>query len=283
MVDYRRLGFWLLIYLFVLGVATNSLHGQDQEGRAIKVVVTTSLIASIVQEIGGDRVEVVTIVPFGMCPGHFDIRPGDVKVLEEAQVVLKHGFEGELFVEDMLKLVENPDLVRTILSVEGNWMVPEVYIQAIDKIVEVLSQVEIEYAELFKYNALDYKKEIVSLARQIQQEAERLRVSEIKVVCARMQAEFVEWLGFEVVATYGRPEELTLRKLKEIIDKAKEANVRLVIDNLQSGPRAGVPIADEIRGIHVVLTNFPQYFMGRLSYPKSLKENAFNLFQALRE
>lgn len=283
MVDSRRLGYWLLVLLFFSGVATNALYSQKQRGSELKIIATTSLIGSIVQEVGGDRVEVITIVPFGMCPGHFDIRPGDVKILQDAQVVLEHGFEGELFVEDMLGLIENEDLLKITLNVKGNWMVPEVYIQAIDKIVEVLCQAEPEYAEFFKSKALDYKQEVVSLGRQIQQEAKELIVSEVKVVCSRMQVEFVDWLGFEIVATYGRPEDFSPKELKEIIKQAKEANVELVIDNLQSGAKGGVPIADEIRRPHLILTNFPQDFEGKLSYPKSLKENASKLFRATKE
>lgn len=280
MVNRRQLGFWLLIYLFVLGIISGSVYGQEQKDR-LKIVVTTSLIGSIVQEVGEDRVEVITIVPSGMCPGHFDIRPGDIKVLEDAQVALEHGFEGELFVKDMLKLIENEDLLRVTLNVKGNWMVPDIHIQAVDRIVEVLSQVKPEYAELFKSKALDYKKEITNLARQIQQEAKELRVSEVKVVCSGMQAEFVDWVGFDIVATYHRPENFTPRQLKEIINRAKQANVKLVIDNLQSGAKAGVPIANEIKRPHLILTNFPQDFEGRLSYLNSLEENASKLFRAV--
>jgi zinc transport system substrate-binding protein len=282
MVNRRQLSLWLSIYL-ALGIFANYIYGQDQKNDVLKAVATTSLIASIVQEIGGDRVEVVTIVPSGMCPGHFDIRPEDVKLLEEAQIVLEHGFEGESFVEEMLKSIDNLGLRRIVLDVEGNWMVPEIYVKAIDKVVEALCRVEPDQTRLFKSKALDYKQEIINLSEQIQQEVKQSMVNKVKVVCSSMQAEFVDWLDFEIVATYGRPEEFTPRELSKIIDKAKEADVRLVIDNLQSGAKAGVPIADELKIPHVVLTNFPQDFMGKLSYPKSLKENVFILLQALKE
>jgi len=285
MVKVNRFGYWLFVCVCVIivGFFANFVYAEEKEGKLLKIVATTSLIGSIVQEVGADKVEVVTIIPSGMCPGHFDIRPEQVKVLEEARAILEQGIEGELFVEDILELIENEDLLRTTLGIEGNWMIPEVHIQAVDEITQILCQVEPEYADLFESRALDYKEEISIFSRQIKQEAQELRVSEVKVVCSRMQVEFADWLGFEIVATYGRPEDFTPRELKEIIKKAKEADAELVIDNLQSGPKAGIPIADEIKGEHLVLTNFPQDFKGRLSYPKSLKENASKLFRAIKE
>jgi ABC-type Zn uptake system ZnuABC Zn-binding protein ZnuA len=225
----------------------------------------------------------VTVVPAGMCPGHFDIRPGDVKVLETAKVLMEHGFEGELFVENMLKLVENPEMLRVTLNVRGNWMVPKVHIQAIDKIVENLNRLKPGDAEFFKSKAKNYKHQITQAGKEIQRKAKELGVGEIKVVCSQMQLEFVDWFGFKIVSTYGRPEDFTPNELKRIVKKAKEGNAKIVIDNLQSGSKAGVPVAEEIGALRVVLTNFPQDSGGELSYLNSLKENASKLFKAIKE
>ncbi len=248
----------------------------------LKVVATTSLIASVVQQVGKGEVEVVTIVPSGMCPGHFDIRPGDVKVLEQARLLLEHGFEGEIFLDEMIKLIQNRKISRVTLNVQGNWMVPEVYIRAIDRIVQVLSAAIPEHVDSFKFKASGYKQQILSLGRDIRRQAQELRIAEIKVVCSEMQAEFLTWLGFDIVATYTRPEDFTARELQEIIKKAKDANAALVVDNLQSGAKAGIPIARELSCPHVVLSNFPREFQGQFSYQESLKANAAKLFRALK-
>ena len=271
----------LQLQSFLASPPACSAHPADpqQAGQEkLKIVSTTSLIACIVERVGKDKVHVVTIVPSGMCPGHFDIKPGDVKVLEEAQILLEHGFEGELFVEDMVKLVENPELVRAPLNIEGNWMVPDIHIQAVDKIVEVLSRVEPKYITLFKSRAHNYKEEIRNLSGRTQQKAKELKVGKTKVICSEMQAEFVDWIGFDVVFTYGRPDSFSAHQLREIIEKCKLENVKLVIDNLQSGADAGKPIASEIRRAHTTLTNFPLEYGGKFSYLKSLKANADKLF-----
>lgn len=272
----------ILLGLFCLWVFQGVSYSENIPDK-IKVIASTTLIASILQEVGADRVEVTTIIPAGMCPGHFDIRPADVRALEEARLILKHGFEGEVFVKGILKLIKNSELQKIVLNIKGSWMVPEVYIQAIDKIAQILSQAEPESGGFFKSRARDYKKEVIQAASEIQKKSGELRTDKFKVVCAQMQAEFLDWLGFGIAATYGRPEDFSPRQLKEVIKKAKEENAQLVVDNLQGGSRAGIPIAEELGITHIVLTNFPEPEEGKLSFLRALNGNAGKLFKAIQD
>ena len=54
----------------------------------MKVATTTSLLGALAKEIGGERVDVVTIILPAACPGHFDTKPGDVKALADARLFL---------------------------------------------------------------------------------------------------------------------------------------------------------------------------------------------------
>ena len=64
-------------------------------------------------------------------------------------------------------------------------------------------------------------------------------------------------MGFNVVATYGRPDALTPEVVKGLVDKGHEANVKYVIDNLQTGKHAGEGIAKTLDVYGVTLSNFP--------------------------
>jgi len=252
-------------------------YGEEKQNK-IKIVATTSMIGSITKAIGEDQLEVVTIVPSGMCPGHFDICPKDAKLIEEAQVVLEHGFEGELFLDNMLRSNRNQDLKRLSLKVEGNLMVPEIHLQAVDEIAEFLGAIDPEHNDLFMLQAAMYKKKVNDLGKEIKQKLKKLNVKNIKVICSRMQAEFLEWLGFTAIASYGRQEELSPKDFLEITRIAKKENVKIVIDNLQSGSNVGKQLAEDIGGRDVVLTNFP---LGD-SYLESLKENVDKVIQACK-
>lgn len=282
MVVSKSLIFWVLVCFFVLGTDSQLVFSKDKVSKELKVVATTTLISSVLQEIGGGKVEVATIIPAGICPGHFDIKPESIKLFEEADILLMHGFENNLFVGKMLKLIKNPKLLVISLDTKSNCMIPDIYLEIIDKIVKVLGEAKPEDAALFTLRATEYEEDILQLKLNIQEEARNLRINAVKVVCSKMQAEFLNWLGFDIVATYGRQEDISPKELMEIIEKAKVENVKLIIDNLQSGAKTGMPIAEELKIPHLVLTNFPQEFEGNFSYTKSLSRNTADLFQAVR-
>jgi len=59
------------------------------------------------------------------------------------------------------------------------------------------------------------------------------------------------------VRTFGRAEDINARELAEILNAVKNIPVAGVVDNYQSGPDAGLPLALELGVAHVVLSNFP--------------------------
>lgn len=97
-------------------------------------------------------------------------------------------------------------------------------------------------------------------------------------IASVQQAPLLEWLGFRVVATYGRPEEFSARELTRLARVAVDSGVGLVVDNLQSGPEAGKPLAEVLKVPQVTLTNFP----GAEGYPQTLAANAAALVRALQ-
>jgi zinc transport system substrate-binding protein len=97
-----------------------------------------------------------------------------------------------------------------------------------------------------------------------------------------MQAGFVKWAGFDVVATYGRPEELSVGQVAELVAKARQAGVVLVIDNLQSGATAtSEAMARDVGAVQVTISNFPGGLKGTESWEKALDRNVELLFEAL--
>ena len=88
-------------YTFVIGVLvliiviSSMLGGCTQTGTTkLKVVTSISLIAQIVERVGGDLVDVVNIIPPAQCPGHFDVKPGDIQKLADADLFLLGGWQG---------------------------------------------------------------------------------------------------------------------------------------------------------------------------------------------
>lgn len=255
---------FLFVVLFILAGCI-SVSAEE-----LRIACTTSLIESIVREVGKEKIDLVTaIVPAGMCPGHFDLRPKDIVGIFQAKILLCHGWEG--WIDKLLDSVDSKELIFKRIDIEGNWMIPEIHIQATEKITDVLCKVDSDHCNYFKENAKEYILKIQSIAVKIK------KLKDIRVISSRMQAPFLEWLGIKVVATYGRPDELTPSEMVRLIKIAKEEKVSLIVDNLQSGPNAGRQIAEEVKARHITLTNFPL----RGSYIDSLEDNIKIIVQAL--
>ncbi|TES87758.1 MAG: zinc ABC transporter substrate-binding protein, partial [Dehalococcoidia bacterium] len=100
----------LLILVLIL-VANLVLGGCTvKEAEKLQVVTSTALLAQIVERVGGEKVDVVNIIPPAQCPGHFDVKPGDILELAEADFFLLHGWQGEKFTDALIASANNPDL-----------------------------------------------------------------------------------------------------------------------------------------------------------------------------
>lgn len=222
-------------------------------GRRLKVVASTALIGTIVQTVGDGKVQVTTIAPAGMCPGHFDITPQMLAAVYDAQLVLYHGWEG--WMEKLKKETKNKGETWIVLQTKGNWMVPPVQHQATDEITTLLIHALPGETLFLKKNCARYHSQIDSLANQIKAFFAGRPLP--RVVASEHQADFLKWLGFNVVATYRRPEDLTTRELSSLAQVMVDSSVGLVVDNLQSGPDAGRPLAEAAGISHITLSDFP--------------------------
>jgi len=95
------------------------------------------------------------------------------------------------------------------------------------------------------------------------------------------QEMFVSWLGFDVVATYGIPGNLSLQDLVDLAAVGVSDEVAMVIDNLQSGVNFGAKLAREVDAIHVVLSNFPGAMPRTATVLDLFAQNAEALFSAV--
>ena len=240
------------------------------------VVSTHGVLGEFAQIVGGEAIEVVTIIPSGFCPAHYDLSPSDLRAVLGASVIFYSGFEP--WIETLADAAGSAALV---IQLPGEWNTPETAAAKVEAIRDVLAERIPAEADGFDANAAAYIDELRSLGDGLMERADALGVSEIAVVCMAWQADFVSWLGFDVAVTYGMPEGLSLQDLKVLAASGRDAGARLVIDNLQSGIDFGAKLAREIGAVHVVLSNFPGAMPRTATFSDLLTRNAEALFSAI--
>jgi len=225
---------------------------QREHDTRISVVASTTMIEAVVREIGGTTVDVQALVPGGMCPGHFDIKPRQMQEIERSDLFLYHGWEHWL-----PKVTQATGLGTEIIGIDisGEWMVPDVHVNAIHTVRDLLTSDRPKMESYYRQQALAYENSVLSEARTICTGFTPYR--ETPVICSELQSDFLTWAGFDVLETYGRAESMSPRIMEDLIRAGRLNEVRLVVDNRQSGPSVGAGVALEIGAEHVVLTNFP--------------------------
>ena len=252
----------------------------EEASAGLKVVTTTSLISEIVEKVGGNKVEVTNIIPPAQCPGHFDVKPGDIQMLADAKLFLMHGWQGELFTQQLTQSANNPALNIISLNILGNWMVPAVQAQAVGNITSALVEIDRQNASYYLSNASSELAAIAAKDNELQAKLAAKNLSQIKVICDEQITGFAQWAGFDVVASYPSSEDIST--FKGLIDQGKQAGVSLVIGNLQSGTSdATATIASSIGAAQVTLSNFPGGFDDTETWEKAIEKDVNLLLETL--
>jgi len=268
------------VVLLILGVVLiGSGLGLLKVGHAQEkpvVVATTEILGDFVRKIAEDRVDLVVLIPGGMCPAHYDIRPSDVAAVARAALVLHHGFEPW-----MENLVKSSGSKALVVKTGDDWNVPPNAVQQVGIVQEVLAKILPKESAVLQQNAVAFQRRIEELAGRLLARAQQLNVQEAKVISQAFQAKFVSWLGFNVVGTYPPPERVSAQLFLQLVQLGREQKVALVADNLQSGVGLGARLAFEIGAVNVVLTNFPGAVPNTRDYLEVIAHNGAQMFDAL--
>lgn len=83
----------------------------------IKVVTSTSVFQDMIQNTGGEFVEVKSIVPRGSDPHRYEPKPSDVNLCRDADIIMINGLHLEVWIE---KLIKNSQIqANVVIITEG--------------------------------------------------------------------------------------------------------------------------------------------------------------------
>ncbi len=249
---------------------------------SVDIVAGSAFISNIVNDVADGRLEPHTLIRPGDCPGHHDIKPGDVRAVNNSRALIIHNYQQNYdYIHQLGEAADNPGLDIVVIDIMGNWMAPPIQAEAVHKIAQVLLEIDPDNGALYQQRAADRIEAILDKGEEVRARLQDMGVEGMEVVCGEMQAGFLRWAGFDIVATYGRPEDLSSATLEEVIAQATAAGVRLVLDNLQSGE---IPtLAEDIGAVHVTLSNFPGGFSDTETWEKALDKNLDLLEEAMQQ
>ena len=87
------------------------------DGQKLQVVATTNIVGDLVQTVGGELIELTTLLPIGADPHTFAPAPQDVAAVADAHVVFINGLHLEEFLEE---LIENAGGEASVVALSTN-------------------------------------------------------------------------------------------------------------------------------------------------------------------
>ncbi|MBX3038413.1 MAG: zinc ABC transporter substrate-binding protein [Anaerolineales bacterium] len=211
--------FTVVLALLVSACATES--NSNTSGK-LNVVTTTGMIGDIVKNVGGDYVEVISLMGPGVDPHLYKASEGDVQRLQNANLIFYNGLHleaqmGEV-IEKMnefgIKTVAVTDLIdRSLLNASPTypdqfdphvWFDVSLWMKAVEQVRETLVEIDPTHKSEYEANAEAYLNQLAELHQYVLTQAETIP-SEKRVLITAHDAfnYFGEAYGFEVRGLQG--------------------------------------------------------------------------------
>jgi len=193
----------------------------DFSNRTINVVASTGMVGDIVKEVGGDRLNVTTLMGPGVDPHLYKASEGDVERLDEADIVFYSGLHlesklAEVFEKmgDSIVTVPVTDLIpRSQLHVVGSgaytydphvWFDVSLWSQAVESVRRTLAEVDPTHAAEYDARAKAYQEKLSALDEYVLAEASTIPADKRVLITAHDAfGYFASAYGFEVLGLQG--------------------------------------------------------------------------------
>ena len=260
-----------------------TIPAQGEE--PLVIVVGSSHIGDIVEALsGGGAFSVETLVPPTMCPGHFDAKPSEIAALKKAGCVLLHDWQEAMAgIQSVLRAAQVPGDRVHVIAVAGNWLVPAVQEQAVERVALVLAGLDPARADEYQAKAAKRVELVRRAGESVLSQVGAVGCNGMGVICHDKLSDFLKWAGFAVVGEYGQDGQLSAGRMSDLVREGRAAGVKLVVDNIQGGGlRTGAAIARDTGAVHVILSNFPGGFSEVETWEATLRKNGDLLVRAAK-
>ncbi len=259
-----------VILLLVASAAGCTGILDRQDGDQVIVAVTIPPEQEFVERVGGDHIRVILLVPPGADPHTYELPPGALADVAEADMyaLVGSGIEFELAWKDKITAL-NPDMlvvncsrgIDLIVTGTGGhartdphaWLSPRNAKIMVENICQGLMEVDPANADEYRRNADAYQEELDLLDREITAALAGSGVEKIMVYHSSW-AYFARDYGLEEIPIESEGKEPSPRRLENLIRQAREEQIRMIFAAPEHSTRSAEVIADEIDGTVVLVS-----------------------------
>lgn len=271
--------------------------GQKKQDNG-KLFVTASFypIAEFTNAVGGDNVDVYTLVPDGVEPHDWEPSPRDFTRLGRSKLFFYNGMVESWAEKAITTLsdtnIKGVELGKGLYNINGNndphiWISPQKAIIETNRIVDALSQNDPKNADAYKKRGEEYCQKLKKLdadLKAIVKQSPKKKFVTSHAAFGHLAKDY----GLEQLAIAGiSPEaEPTPADMKKLVELVKKENVKFVFMETLTSPKLAQLIAKETGAEVLVLDPIEgldeEGRKEKLTYIKLMEANIKNLAKALK-
>jgi zinc transport system substrate-binding protein len=286
---HRLIFMVLLVGLATLGCRKESAVSTQLAAETLHVFVSVPPQKYIVDRVGGEHIQVSVLVSAGQTPHTFEPTPKQVVQLSRADVYFRTGveFENQLAkkIGSALKGLQIVDLRRDLDLVQTTpahadeqhshghhhhdeidphiWMSPRLVKKQAETVRKVLSSLDPVHAEEYAQNCRRFQDRLEQVDRKIAQTLAPLKGRKFFVYHPAF-GYFAQAYGLEQVAVETGGRQPTARKLQQLIEQARQNDVKLIFVQPQFSRRSAEVVAQRINGAVVPLNPLREDYLDNL-------------------
>ncbi|MEN6327809.1 MAG: zinc ABC transporter substrate-binding protein [Syntrophomonas sp.] len=264
----------LLLSLVIMTLLAISACSSSQKtsipGQAasdpVKLRVAVSIVpqATFVKAVGGDMVDVVTMIPPGANPENYTPSPQLMEQLSDAKLYFaiavpaeKNGIlprlqeiNPKMKVVDLAAKVDQVYPAREMAPGESDphrWLSPKRVKEMISIIAAELSSLDPQHADSYKKNALAYQSELDKLDKDIASSLGKI-AGQSFIVYHPAMGYFADDYGLKMIALEKEGKEATVQDFQAVIDQAKKEKIKVVFYQAEMDSKQAESLARELGG-----------------------------------
>jgi manganese/zinc/iron transport system substrate-binding protein len=210
----------MIVLVLILSACTTD--GNSNTSGKLNVVTTTGMIGDIVKNVGGEYVEVISLMGPGVDPHLYKASEGDVTRLQSANLIFYNGLHLEAQMGEVIekmnefgvKTVAVTDMIdRSLLNASPTypdqfdphvWFDVSLWMKAAEQVEATLVEVDPAHASEYEANAAAYLEKLTDLHQYVLTQAQTIPAEKRVLITAHDAFNyFGEAYGFEVRGLQG--------------------------------------------------------------------------------
>lgn len=254
----------LLVIAVVFYSASNNDNSSPRETSEDKLVVlsTFTIISDMVSEVGGDKIEAISLTKPGAEIHGYEPTPSDLVQASQADIIFENGMNLELWTEKLRSSIPDVPVITIsegveVIDISGDvyagkpnphaWMSPEQGLVYVENIRRALTELQPENADYFAERANTYSAEIRAVGESLKLSMQALPANNrVLVTCEGAFSYLANDYGLEEVYLWpiNAESQGTPQQVASVIGLVNERQIPAVFCESTVEPRLQTEVAN---------------------------------------